>query len=148
MENISRVFQKQKPKKLHEEIELHNSIQGWVFTTVYQLQKSAWKNACFTQPFCTVFHTWSYFMKYDRHYGALMTTFLTNPYFILSNVSSVILHSLSRNWFTIKSNFLLLFQKVSYPNMFSRPNFQMSIRLTVIGRIAPSTRIFINNSRY
>ena len=29
--------------------------------------------------------------------------------------------------------------------MFSRPNFQVSIRLTVIGRIAPSTDIFINS---
>ena len=27
MENISRVFQKQKRKKLHEEIELHNSFK-------------------------------------------------------------------------------------------------------------------------
>ena len=33
-------------KKTHEEIEFHNSIQDWgVFITVYQLQKSAWKNA-------------------------------------------------------------------------------------------------------
>ena len=35
-----------------------------------------------------------------------------------------------------------------YPNMFSRPNFQVSVRLIVIGRIAPSTRIFINHSRH
>ena len=32
-----------------------------------------------------------------------------------------------------------------YLNMFSRPNFQVSICLTVIGRISPSTCIFINN---
>ena len=37
MENISRVFQEQKRKKSHEEIEFHNLIQDWVFTTVYQL---------------------------------------------------------------------------------------------------------------
>ena len=24
---------------------VHNSIQDWIFTNVYQLQKSAWKNA-------------------------------------------------------------------------------------------------------
>ena len=35
MENLSRVFQKQKKKK--KEIEFHNSIQDWVFTIVYQL---------------------------------------------------------------------------------------------------------------
>ena len=46
------------------------------------------------------------------NYGAWMTTFSTNPYFIFSNVSSVILHSLSRNCFTIKNQILLLFQKV------------------------------------
>ena len=46
MENLSWVFQKQERKKTHEEIEFHNSIQDSVFTTVYQLQKSAWKNAC------------------------------------------------------------------------------------------------------
>ena len=34
MENLSRVFQKQKRKKKHEEIEFDNSIQNWVFTTV------------------------------------------------------------------------------------------------------------------
>ena len=28
-------------KKTHEEIEFHNSIQDWVFTTVNQLEKSA-----------------------------------------------------------------------------------------------------------
>ena len=36
MENLSRVFQKQN-KKTHEEIEFQNSIQDWVFTTVYWL---------------------------------------------------------------------------------------------------------------
>ena len=35
-----------------------------------------------------------------------------------------------------------------YPNMFSRLNFQVSLRLTVIGRIVPSTRIFINHPRH
>ena len=44
MENISSVFQRQKRKKTHGETEFHNSIQDWVFTTVYRLQKSAWKN--------------------------------------------------------------------------------------------------------
>ena len=28
-----------------EEIEFFNSMQDWVFTTVYRLQKSAWQNA-------------------------------------------------------------------------------------------------------
>ena len=46
MENLSGVFQKQKRTKAHEEIEFHNSIQDWVFTTVYRLKKSVWKNAC------------------------------------------------------------------------------------------------------
>ena len=46
-----------------------------------------------------------------KRYGALMTMFSTNPYLILSNVSSVILHSLSRNCFTIKSNFYFYFRK-------------------------------------
>ena len=32
MENLSVVFQKQKKKKTHEEIEFHNSIQDCVFT--------------------------------------------------------------------------------------------------------------------
>ena len=44
MENLSRVFQKQKEKKAHEEIEFQNSIQDSVFTTFYRLKKSAWKN--------------------------------------------------------------------------------------------------------
>ena len=35
MENLS----KTKKKKTHEDIEFHNSIQDWVFTTVYQLYK-------------------------------------------------------------------------------------------------------------
>ena len=34
MENLSRVFQKQKRKKKQGEIEFHNSVQDWVFTTV------------------------------------------------------------------------------------------------------------------
>ena len=34
MENLSRVFQKQKRKITHDEIESYNSIQDWVFTTV------------------------------------------------------------------------------------------------------------------
>ena len=34
------------------------------------------------------------------------------------------------------------------PNMFSRPSFQTSIRLTVIRRIAPSALIFIIHSRH
>ena len=37
MENLSRVFQKQKGKNTHEEIEFHNSVQDRVFTTVYRL---------------------------------------------------------------------------------------------------------------
>ena len=45
MENLSRVFQKQKRKKAYEEIEFHNSIQDSIFTNVYRLLKSAWKNA-------------------------------------------------------------------------------------------------------
>ena len=47
-----------------------------------------------------------------KRYGAWMTTFSTNPYFIFPNVLSVILHSLSRNCFLIKNQILLLFQKV------------------------------------
>ena len=35
------------------EIEFYNSIQGWVFTTVYQLWKSAWKNACWGGTYVT-----------------------------------------------------------------------------------------------
>ena len=46
-----------------------------------------------------------------KRYGGLMTTFPTNLYFISSNVSSVILNSLSRNCFTIKSNFYFYFKK-------------------------------------
>ena len=49
MENLSGVFQKKKKKKkkkAHEEIEFHNTVQDWVFTTVYWLKKSVWKNAC------------------------------------------------------------------------------------------------------
>ena len=47
MENLSRVFSKTKKKiKADEEIEFHNSIQDWIFTTIYQLWKSASKNAC------------------------------------------------------------------------------------------------------
>ena len=52
MESLSRAFHKQ-TKKTHEETEFHNSIQDWAFTTVYQLQKSASKNASLgsgTQP--------------------------------------------------------------------------------------------------
>ena len=45
MENLSKVFQKQKRKKTQEEIEFNNSIQDWVFTNIYRLYKSAWKNA-------------------------------------------------------------------------------------------------------
>ena len=37
MENLSKVFQKQKNQKRHEEIEFYKSIQDWVFTTVYRL---------------------------------------------------------------------------------------------------------------
>ena len=43
-----KIFQgcfKNKKEKAHEEIEFHNSIQDLIFTTVYQLLKSAWKNA-------------------------------------------------------------------------------------------------------
>ena len=36
---------KTKKKKKHEEIEFHNLIHDWVFTTVYWLKGSAWKNA-------------------------------------------------------------------------------------------------------
>ena len=48
-----------------------------------------------------------------------MTTFSTNPYFILSNVSSVILHSLSRNCFTIKNQIFTSISKsvVTYINI-------------------------------
>ena len=46
MENLSRVFQNKKEKK-NKEIEFHNnSVQDWVFTTVYVVVESAWKNAC------------------------------------------------------------------------------------------------------
>ena len=45
MENLSKVFQKQKRKKTQEEIEFNNSIQDRVFTNIYRLYKSAWKNA-------------------------------------------------------------------------------------------------------
>ena len=37
MENLSRVFQKQKRKKTHEDTEIHKSIQDLVLTTIYQL---------------------------------------------------------------------------------------------------------------
>ena len=30
-------FSKTKMKKIHEEIEFHNSIEDWIFTTVYML---------------------------------------------------------------------------------------------------------------
>ena len=30
--------------------EFHNSIEDWVFTTTYQLQKSTWKNDCILSP--------------------------------------------------------------------------------------------------
>ena len=36
MENLSRVFQKQKREKTHEDTEIHKSIQDLVFTTIYQ----------------------------------------------------------------------------------------------------------------
>ena len=36
MENLSRVFQKQR-EKTHEDTEIHKSIQDLVFTTIYQL---------------------------------------------------------------------------------------------------------------
>ena len=37
MENISKVFGKQKKKKKHEKSEFHNSVQDWVFTNDYWL---------------------------------------------------------------------------------------------------------------
>ena len=37
MENLSRVFQKQKREKTHEDAEIHKSIQNLVFTAIYQL---------------------------------------------------------------------------------------------------------------
>ena len=38
---------KKKKKKAYEEIEFHNAIQDWAFTTIYLLKKSAWKmSAC------------------------------------------------------------------------------------------------------
>ena len=37
MEYLSRVFQKQKRKKIHKAIEFHNSTQYLVFTTAYRL---------------------------------------------------------------------------------------------------------------
>ena len=46
MENFSSVIHNQKRKKIDEEFEFHNSIQDWVFTIIYWLQKSAWKYAC------------------------------------------------------------------------------------------------------
>ena len=33
MENLSRVFQKQKSKKTHEKNELYNSIEDWILLT-------------------------------------------------------------------------------------------------------------------
>ena len=51
MENLSRVFQKQKRKKGHEEIEFYNSILDRVFATVYRLKKSVWKNK---MPVCAI----------------------------------------------------------------------------------------------
>ena len=38
-------------KKTHEKIDFHYSIQDWVFTTVYQLSESVWKNACNAEMF-------------------------------------------------------------------------------------------------
>ena len=48
-----------------------------------------------------------------------MTTFLTNPYFTLSNDLSVILHSLSSNCFTIKNQIFTSISKsvVTYRNI-------------------------------
>ena len=37
MENLSRVFQKQKREKTHEDTEIHESIQDLLFPTIYQL---------------------------------------------------------------------------------------------------------------
>ena len=37
MDNLSRVFQKEKRKTTPEEIEFYNSVQDWVFTSVYWL---------------------------------------------------------------------------------------------------------------
>ena len=37
MEDLSRVFQKQKKRKTHEDIEIHKSIQDLVFIIIYQL---------------------------------------------------------------------------------------------------------------
>ena len=55
-----------------------------------------------------------------------------------------------RRWPRIALSFDgLTFLKVKGdPNMSYRPNFQVPIHLTVIERIVPSTRIFINHSRH
>ena len=36
MENLSRVFQKQKRENTHEDTEIHKLVQELVFTTIYQ----------------------------------------------------------------------------------------------------------------
>ena len=43
MENFSSMFHKQKKKKNKRLVS--RLIEGWVFTTVYRLQESAWNNA-------------------------------------------------------------------------------------------------------
>ena len=45
IKNFQGYFNNKKEKKLHEEIQFHNSIQDWVVTTIYQLLTSAWKKA-------------------------------------------------------------------------------------------------------
>ena len=52
-------------------------------------------------------------VRNDDNYGAWMTMFSTNPYFTFSNVLSVILHSLSRNCFTIKNQIFTSVSKIA-----------------------------------
>ena len=56
MEKLCRVIQKQKKQKRHKYIEFCNSIQDWVLTNVYQLEKckqyiySGWKAESTLEP--------------------------------------------------------------------------------------------------
>ena len=44
---MSTVFLDKHTKNYLKRLEIQNSIQDWVFTTVYRLQKSAWIKACY-----------------------------------------------------------------------------------------------------
>ena len=74
MKNLSRVFRKQKEKKKHE-IEFYNSIQDWVFTTVYQFTKVPGKTPDFVanQKSFEIFRIWLYLLSVTKK---LLSNFL------------------------------------------------------------------------